>query len=117
MPPALKLALRSEASSRYEKQLQPEQTLWAQAVATRLFVEVCGATARPGTMDVGGPGPEPATIRLRDARVEGLLGVAIPRERQNSGSRRSASRPSTQPTALTSRCPTSAAPTSRARLT
>jgi phenylalanyl-tRNA synthetase beta chain len=78
---ALKLGLRSEASSRYEKQLQPEQTLWAQAVATRLFVDLCGATVRPGTLDLGGPGPEPVTIRLRDARVEGLLGVAIPRER------------------------------------
>jgi phenylalanyl-tRNA synthetase beta chain len=77
----LKLALRSEASSRYEKQLQPEQTLWAQAVATRLFIDVCGGTVRPGTIDLGGPGPEPVTIRLRDARVEGLLGVAIPRER------------------------------------
>ena len=78
---SLKLALRSEASSRNEKGLQPEQTLWAQAVATRLFIDVCGATVRPGTIDVGGPGPEPVTIRLRDARIEGLLGVAIPRER------------------------------------
>ncbi|HEX3801687.1 MAG TPA: phenylalanine--tRNA ligase subunit beta [Solirubrobacteraceae bacterium] len=77
----LKLSLRSEASSRYEKQLQPEQTLRAQAVATRLFIDVCGATVRPGTLDLGGPGPEPVTIRLRDARIEGLLGVAIPRER------------------------------------
>jgi phenylalanyl-tRNA synthetase beta chain len=77
----LKLALRSEALSRYEKGLQPEQTLWAQAVATRLFTEICGATVRPGTTDVGGAGPEPLTIRLRDARVSGLLGVTIPRER------------------------------------
>ncbi len=78
---SLKLGLRSEASSRNEKGLQPEQTLWAQAVATRLFVDVCGASVRPGTLDLGGPGPEPATIRLRDARLEGLLGVAIPRDR------------------------------------
>ncbi|HEX3615765.1 MAG TPA: phenylalanine--tRNA ligase subunit beta [Solirubrobacteraceae bacterium] len=77
----LKLALRSEALSRYEKGLQPEQTLWAQAVATRLFTEVCGASVRPGTIDLGGAGPEPLTIRLRDARVSGLLGVTIPRER------------------------------------
>jgi phenylalanyl-tRNA synthetase beta chain len=77
----LKLALRSEALARNEKGLQPEQTLWAQAVATRLLIEICGATVRPGTIDVGGPGPEPATIRLRDARISGLLGVTIPRER------------------------------------
>src|ERR1700761_8576054 len=77
----LKLALRSEASSRYEKQLQPEQALWAQAVATKLFVEVCGATVRPGTTDVGGAGPEPKQLPLRDARVSALLGVEVPRER------------------------------------
>jgi phenylalanyl-tRNA synthetase beta chain len=77
----VKLTLRSEALTRYEKQLQPEQTLWAQAVATRLFIDLCGATVRPGTVDIGGPGPEPATIRLRDARVEGLLGVPIARSR------------------------------------
>jgi phenylalanyl-tRNA synthetase beta chain len=35
----------------------------------------------PGTIDVGGPGPPPETIRLRDARVSGLLGVEVPRER------------------------------------
>jgi phenylalanyl-tRNA synthetase beta chain len=77
----LKLGLRSEALARNEKGLQPEQTLWAQAVATRLFIDLCGASVRPGTIDVGGAGPEPATIRLRDARVAGLLGVTIPRER------------------------------------
>ncbi len=77
----VKLSLRSEALSRYEKQLQPEQTLWAQAVATRLFIDICGASVRSGTLDIGGPGPEPATIRLRDARVQRLLGIPIARER------------------------------------
>ena len=67
-PHRLQLGLRSEALSRFEKQLQPEQTLWAQAVATQLFVDVCGASVRPGTIDIGGPGPEPK-VRLRDARV------------------------------------------------
>jgi phenylalanyl-tRNA synthetase beta chain len=79
---SLKLGLRSEASARFEKQLQPEQALEAQAVATRLMLELCGARLRPGTVDVGGPGPAPATIRLREARVAGLLGLTIPGERQ-----------------------------------
>jgi phenylalanyl-tRNA synthetase beta chain len=78
---SLKLGLRSEASGRFEKQLQPEQALEAQAVATKLMIEVCGARVLPGTVDVGGPGPPPETIRLRDARVEGLLGAPIPRRR------------------------------------
>jgi phenylalanyl-tRNA synthetase beta chain len=78
---SLALGLRSEASTRYEKQLQPEQALDALVLATQLMTEVCGARLAPGTIDVGGPGPEPKTIRLRDAKVSGLLGVAVPRER------------------------------------
>ncbi|HEY1590884.1 MAG TPA: phenylalanine--tRNA ligase subunit beta [Solirubrobacteraceae bacterium] len=75
------LGLQSEASLRFEKQLQPEQTMDAQAVATQLMVEVCGATLNPGTIDVGGDGPRLPTIALRDAHVESLLGAPIPRER------------------------------------
>ena len=78
---SLRLGLRSEASARFEKQIQPEQALEAQAVAAALMIELCGARLAPGTVDVGGPGPEPLTIRLRDARVSGLLGAPIPRER------------------------------------
>jgi phenylalanyl-tRNA synthetase beta chain len=78
---SLELALRSEASSRFEKQLQPEQAIWAQAVATKLYIELCGAHVRSGTVDLGGPGPEPRTIVLRDRRLSSLLGVEIPRER------------------------------------
>ncbi len=78
---SLALGLRSEASTRYEKQLQPEQALEALVLATQLMVEVCGARLMPGTIDVGGPGPEPRTIRLRDSKLRGLLGVEIPRER------------------------------------
>jgi phenylalanyl-tRNA synthetase beta chain len=79
---SLKLGLRSEASGRFEKQLQPEQALEAQAVATRLMIELCGARPRPGTIDVGGPGPEPVRIRLREARVTELLGLSIPLQTQ-----------------------------------
>jgi phenylalanyl-tRNA synthetase beta chain len=78
---SLKLGLRSEASGRFEKQLQPEQAMEAQAVATRLMLELTGARLAPGTIDVGGPGPAPKTIRLRDARVASLLGAPIPRDR------------------------------------
>jgi phenylalanyl-tRNA synthetase beta chain len=78
---SLALGLRSEASTRYEKQLQPEQAFDALVLATQLMIEVCGARLAPGTIDVGGPGPEPLTIRLRDAKVSGLLGVEVPRER------------------------------------
>jgi phenylalanyl-tRNA synthetase beta chain len=76
------LGLRSEASGRFEKGLQPEQCMHAQALATRLMLDLCGATLVPGTIDIGGePAPAP-TLRLREARVESILGVTVERERQ-----------------------------------
>ncbi|HVS28302.1 MAG TPA: phenylalanine--tRNA ligase subunit beta, partial [Solirubrobacteraceae bacterium] len=76
-----RLGVRSEASGRFEKQLAPEQAMYAQALATQLMIELCGAAVRPGTIDVGGDGPAPAVIRLRAARVAGLLGAPISRDR------------------------------------
>ena len=54
-----KLGLRTEASARFEKGLSPEETMEAQAVAAALIVELAGARPLPGTIDVGGAGPEP----------------------------------------------------------
>jgi len=71
------LGLRSEASSRFEKQLHPELCMRAQRLASRLLVELCGAKLVPGTIDVAAPAPEAASIRLRDERVSGLLGMEI----------------------------------------
>jgi phenylalanyl-tRNA synthetase beta chain len=76
------LGLRSEASSRFEKGLAPEQAMQAQIVATRLMLELTGARLVPGTIDVGGPGPAPAVVRLREAKVAAVLGRPIARERQ-----------------------------------
>ncbi len=76
------LGLRSEASSRFEKGLPPEQCMYAQAVASALMIELCGATLLTGTVDVGTP-PQPApVIRLRAARVRAILGVDVAVERQ-----------------------------------
>jgi phenylalanyl-tRNA synthetase beta chain len=79
---SLALGLRSEASARFEKGLAPEQCMWAQAVATRLMIDCCGATVLPGTIDIGGEGPPPPAIGLREARVRAILGIEIPRKRQ-----------------------------------
>jgi phenylalanyl-tRNA synthetase beta chain len=76
------LGLRSEASSRFEKGLQPEQCMHAQALAAQLMIELCGATLMSGTIDVGGEGPPPLRIPLRESRVQEILGVPIPRARQ-----------------------------------
>jgi phenylalanyl-tRNA synthetase beta chain len=74
---SVRLGLRSEASGRFEKGLEPEVAEDGLAYATRLLIEICGASVLPGTVDVGGPGPEAAVIRLRPERVAGLLGKAI----------------------------------------
>jgi phenylalanyl-tRNA synthetase beta chain len=74
-----RLGLRTEASGRFEKQLAPEQGMDGQGVAAKLMVELTGARLVEGTIDVGGPGPEPAGVRLRDEKVERLLGTAVPR--------------------------------------
>ena len=71
------LSLRSEASSRFEKQLHPELCMRAQRIAAKLMVELCGAKLVPGTIDVAAEIPEPGRLTLRGARVEGLLGMPI----------------------------------------
>jgi phenylalanyl-tRNA synthetase beta chain len=79
---SLKLALRSEASSRFEKGLSPEAALEAQAVVVGLMEELTGATRVPGLIDVGGEGPAARVIGVREARVASLLGVEVPRTQQ-----------------------------------
>ncbi len=71
------LGLRSEASSRFEKQLHPGLCARAQRVASRLMVELCDAELVPGTIDVAAEIPSPHRIVLRGERVEGLLGMRI----------------------------------------
>jgi phenylalanyl-tRNA synthetase beta chain len=81
------LGLRSEASARFEKGLAPEQCDHAQALATRLLIELCGARVLPGTIDAGpwsqsDRSQAPPRLRLREARVQAILGVPVPRARQ-----------------------------------
>ncbi len=76
------LGLRSEASSRFEKGLAPEQCDYAQALATQLMIELCGATIVPGTIDIATDGAPLQTIRLRERRVREILGMPVPRARQ-----------------------------------
>ena len=76
------LNLRSEASSRFEKQLHPELAIRAQIVAGELMEELCGATAGEGLVDVNAPVEDPEPIRLRAGRVERVLGLAIEPDEQ-----------------------------------
>ena len=71
------LALRSEASARFEKQLHPELAMRGQRIASRLLVELCGARMVPGTIDENPGLPEPRVAVLRVPRVEALIGMEI----------------------------------------
>jgi phenylalanyl-tRNA synthetase beta chain len=74
----LHTGIRSEASNRFEKGLDASLVPGGLDFACRLFAELCGGTVAPGTVDVGGPPPEPARLRYRPAKADGLLGYAVP---------------------------------------
>ena len=71
------LGLRSEASTRFEKQLHPELAMRGQRVASRLLVELAGARLAPGTLDVAVEPPTPRSVALRGERMTRLLGKPI----------------------------------------
>jgi phenylalanyl-tRNA synthetase beta chain len=75
-----RLGLRTEASTRFEKQLHPELAMAAQRLAARLMVELCDARFVPGTIDVYPQPLEPRVVRFRTERAARLLGVEVPDE-------------------------------------
>jgi phenylalanyl-tRNA synthetase beta chain len=72
-----KLGLRTDASTRFEKQLHPELAIWAQRVASQLMVDLCGARLVPGTIDVAAEIPARHEVSLRTDRAERLLGMRV----------------------------------------
>jgi phenylalanyl-tRNA synthetase beta chain len=78
------LGLRSEASSRFEKQLHPDLCMRAQRIASRLIVELCGAKLVPGTIDVDAGAPPVTELVLRGHRVAAILGMEIPQADQSA---------------------------------
>lgn len=72
------LGLRSEASTRYEKGLDPEMIPQALDLACKLMVEICGGEVSEGTVDVRTPPRPQEEVTLRADRVEQVLGVDVP---------------------------------------
>ncbi len=70
--------IRSEASNRFEKGLDPHLVPWGLAMASRLFHELCGGAVAPGTIDVRGELPAPPRLRFRPSRCDALLGLHVP---------------------------------------
>ena len=75
---ALALGMRTEASAKFEKGLDPLNTLPAVDRACEL-VELLGAgEVLPGTIDILNYVPQPRTITMDPDRVNALLGTDIP---------------------------------------
>ena len=72
---SIRLGLRTEGSSRWEKGLDPHLPPQALALASQLMVELTGARLVPGTIDVHGELPERPVVALRKERLEALIGV------------------------------------------
>ncbi|MBN2020775.1 MAG: phenylalanine--tRNA ligase subunit beta [Sedimentisphaerales bacterium] len=75
---ARKLALPSEASFRFERNVDIENIDWASRRTTQLIIEVAGGKAAKGVVDVypGKPKPRQATLRL--GRLKRVLGIETP---------------------------------------
>ena len=77
---AASLNMRTDASSRYEKGLDPMNTLKAVERACEL-VELLGAgEVVEGVMDVIAKDSNPVTVKLEPEKVNGLLGTDVSRE-------------------------------------
>ena len=81
---AKELGLRTEASSRFEKGLDPALVPQGLAMACRLLHELCGGAVAPGTIDVHGELPAPPRLRYRPAQADALLGFAIAPDEQRA---------------------------------
>jgi phenylalanyl-tRNA synthetase beta chain len=75
------LGLRTESSSRFEKGLPRRLPPIAMAVASRLLIELCGATLVPDTLDAHVEQPPPEPIRMRHARAAAILALPAPADR------------------------------------
>jgi phenylalanyl-tRNA synthetase beta chain len=76
-----RLRLRSEASNRWEKGIDPEAALQAATFATQLLVELSGARWT-GHADVRAEPQRPAAIRYRPERADEVTGLEIAEEEQ-----------------------------------
>ena len=74
------LGLISEASTRFERGVDPEGCVRAADRAAALMAEVAGGTVAPGIVDVYPVPATPRELELRVGRMNAVLGTEIPRE-------------------------------------
>ncbi|GAC1622004.1 MAG: phenylalanine--tRNA ligase subunit beta [Ktedonobacteraceae bacterium] len=71
------LGLRTDASSRFEKGLDPELTIVGANRAVQLMVELADGTVNPGIIDVYPTPTKPRTITFTTHEVEWLTGMKV----------------------------------------
>jgi phenylalanyl-tRNA synthetase beta chain len=76
---AKRLGLRTEASHRFERGVDPEGTVAALDRAVSLLAELTGGEEVKGRLDRYSRPPKEQTIDLREERIEKLLGVRLER--------------------------------------
>jgi phenylalanyl-tRNA synthetase beta chain len=74
---AKRLALHSEASHRFERSVDPEGTIRALDRAVQLILESGGGSPSVGVVDRYPKKIAPLKIRVREQRIEKLLGIGI----------------------------------------
>jgi phenylalanyl-tRNA synthetase beta chain len=74
---AKRLALHSEASHRFERGVDPDGTIRAADRAVWLIEQIAEGKTLAGAVDCYPVKAKPLTLRLREARVESLLGVRV----------------------------------------
>jgi len=71
------LGLRTDASSRFEKGLDPDLAIVGANRAAQLMAELAGATVHPGAIDVYPNPAKPRTIAFSTHEVEWLTGMKV----------------------------------------
>lgn len=78
---ARRFNIRTDASYRFERTVDPRTIERAAQRAAALIVRLAGGRLVPGVINAGPSLPPNGPIRLRAARVEQMLGVRVPTER------------------------------------
>jgi phenylalanyl-tRNA synthetase beta chain len=78
---ARRLGLNSEASYRFERQVDRENIEWASRRCAQLIVQLAGGKAARGMVDVFPGKREPLTVGMRISRVKQVLGIDVPKDK------------------------------------
>ncbi len=74
---ARRLNIRTDASHRFERGVDPRTILEPARRAAAMIVELAGGQLADGVLDEGAPPAEPTRVSLRPARVARVLGIEV----------------------------------------